>query len=84
VLTLDGKVARDRNDNIVEFSPHGLWHLLAADAVIAGGKKDERSKIFNHLMKPFRASGGADVNARPSSSVQGSKQEDSPIPLGLR
>ena len=84
VQTLDGKPARDRNEKIVEFTPHGLWNLLASDAVITGGTKDERSKTFHHLMNYFGATGGANTTQRPSASARDAKQENSPLQLGLR
>lgn len=50
ILDLEGKPALNKQGKPVEFSQAGLWTLLASEAVLSGGKKDERSKTFNQVM----------------------------------
>ena len=50
ILDLDGKPILTKQGKPVEFSQSGLWTLLASEAVLSGGKKDERSKTFNQVM----------------------------------
>jgi hypothetical protein len=83
VLTLDGKRATDRNDRPVEFTPNGLWTLLASDAILFGSK-DERSKMFAHLMNYFGPSGAAGANTGPSSSTREQTQKTATVSFGLR
>lgn len=61
ITTIDGQPALDTNGKQAEFTPHSLYNLLASQAVIAGGSKDARSKIFAVLMKYFGASGAAGI-----------------------
>jgi hypothetical protein len=68
VTTLDGNAAIDRNGKPVEFTPHSLYSLLASQAVVAGGTKDERSKTFTVLMRYFGASGAAGTSQRTSET----------------
>jgi hypothetical protein len=80
VTTLDGKPALDVHGKPVEFTPHGLYNLLASQAVIAGGRRDARSKIFAVLTRYFGGSGGADLRGKQS----GNKPREPKPQFGLR
>jgi hypothetical protein len=50
IFDLEGKPALTKQGKPVEFTQAGLWGFLASEAVLSGGKKDERSKTFNQVM----------------------------------
>jgi hypothetical protein len=77
VTTLDGKPALDRNGKAVEFTPHGLYNLLASQAATT---KDARSRTFAVLMRYFGGSGGANLPGKQSSN----KSREPKPQFGLR
>jgi hypothetical protein len=83
VNTLDGKPAMDRNGKPVEFTPHSLYSRLASQAVVAGGAKDERSKVLAVLMKYFGASGASAQRSGRTSATGKALDAQLPAPTKI-
>jgi hypothetical protein len=89
ILDLEGKPALTKQGKPVEFSKAGLWTLLASEAVLSGGKKDERSKTFNQVMfyagpNGTGAGGARGTGANGPLEPEKKSKPASNLQLGLR
>jgi hypothetical protein len=88
IFDLEGKPALTNQGKPVEFSQAGLWTLLASEAVLSGGKKDERAKTFYQVMYYAGPSGtGAGGHGNGANGPLEDKKPKAPkivTGLGLR
>ena len=72
----DGKPARDKNGNAVDFTHNGIFRLTAADAY-TNPKADARTRVFKVLVNYAGASGGG----APAAGVRLSTKQITRKPL---